>query len=160
MDPITTLGLATIGERVANRVIGVFDGSSSAPAKAATATSFDSALANASAANANPYSGLSAADLAKTLGGLEKQLSSNSDVKEFTGGKDFRVLQKNGGYAIRRADGEVWQLPAGSEVAKQAESLAQCHVAQDNARGVPTTGMRSEWTVSAGADSASLLKAV
>jgi len=160
MDPLTTLSLASIGERVAGRIIGAVEGITTS-AQSSSATSFDSALATAKADAANPYSGMEKSELVRSLASIETKLSDDADVKAFTGGKSFRILQKDGGLAIRRADGQIWQIPADSDTAKLAESLSQCHVALDNARGIPTTGLRSEWMVkgSADEDAASLLKA-
>jgi len=157
MAAMMALSLASIGERLANKVIDTV-GSVVSGGKTST-QSFDKALSTASAQAA----GSSAADpaaLAKTQKTLEAALRKDPDVADFTGGKSFHLVRSGDGYAIKREGGDLWKLPSGSSAEKTAKELFDCHVSQENAKGIPVTGMRSEWLVEGTVPKRSILHSV
>ena len=154
MEAMMALSLASIGERLANKVIDTV-GAVVSGGKTSAQT-FDSALSTASA----QATGVDAASLARTQKTLESTLRKDPDVANFTGGKSFHLVQSGDGYAIKRADGDLWKLPAGSAAEKTAKELFNCHISQENAKGNPATGLRSEWLVEGETPARSILHAV
>lgn len=145
MEAMMALSLASIGERLANKVLDTVG--SVVSAATGSAKSFDSALSTASAQAAGPNAGKDVATLSKTRETLESALRKDTNVSEFTAGKSFHLVRSGDGYAVRKANGDLWKLPTGSPAEKTAKELFDCHVALENAKGVPVTGIRSEWLV-------------